>query len=310
MLDEVDIYAVLEISSEFNRSETNNNIYRDIWIKVLVQAFRDAENNINTSEMKYAKNHAIAWLTSSSKDFNMVCNFAGINPVYALKKFRQYFKNKEKLEETYMDNQIIESNSFSTLSLEEKTVIAIPPGELKAKFKKMLPFMSEDEVRYYLCGIYCKYFNGKLTLCATNGHILCEIIQDLEACEDGSFSLIIPATSVKHLINVMPNNQSCPVILMKVSRDNRVIEFESDDFSYSTKAIDGDFPNYQELIPDGTNKMREGMQAGYLMSALKALGNTPVDISVDDDEDPSTSPHLLTSREAEGIKCVIMPMRV
>jgi len=206
--------------------------------------------------------------------------------------------------------EVTEKKPSITFALEGKTVLGIAPSELKTAFKKMLPFMSEEETRYYLCGIWISYSDGKLTMCATNGHILCEIVKELEAAEDGEFELIIPANSVKHLINVMPKTKDIPYILIKISEDCKEVEIDSTDFSYNFKALDAKFPAYKNLIPDGKVKMREGMRAGYLMDVLKALGDYPVDISVDDIENSSNAPHLLTSSEVDGIRCVIMPMRV
>jgi DNA polymerase III sliding clamp (beta) subunit (PCNA family) len=197
-----------------------------------------------------------------------------------------------------------------TFKLEGKTVLGIAPGELKAALRKMVPFMSEEETRHYLCGIYMAYSDCKLTLCATNGHILCEIVKELEAAEDGEFSLIIPAKAVKHLIAVMPKTKDVPYILIKISEDCKEVEIDSEVFRYNFKAIDGTYPDYKKVIPDGKVKMREGMKAGYLVDVLKALGDHPVDISVDNIKDSSNSAHLLTSEEAHGIRCVIMPMRV
>lgn len=197
-----------------------------------------------------------------------------------------------------------------TFKLEGKTVIGIAPGELKNAFRKMMPFMSEEDARYYLCGIYCAYSDGKLTFCATNGHILCEITKELKAAEDGEFSLIIPANSVKHLVKVMPKTKDVPYILMKISEDGKEVEIDSIEFSYNFKPLDGEFPAYKNMIPKGNVKMREGMRAGYLMDVLKALGDHPVDISVDDIKNSSNSAHLLTSDSAAGIRCVIMPMRI
>jgi len=200
--------------------------------------------------------------------------------------------------------------SNATLRLEEKIIVALPPHEIKNSFKKMLPFMSEDETRYYLCGIYCHFERDKLTFCATNGHILCEMVVSPKVLEDGEFTVIMPANAIKHLIKVLPNSDNIPFMVIKVTEDNTEIEFESQDFNYKFKAIDGQFPNYKAMIPDGKIKMRHGMNAGYLMAALKALGNIPVDISIDENEDTANAPHLLTSSEVIGIRCVIMPMRM
>lgn len=208
------------------------------------------------------------------------------------------------------EHQSPKEGRTATMSLEEKTVLAIEPGELKVAFRKMAPFMSEEETRFYLCGIYMKFDGEKLTFCATNGHILCEIVREANVQEDGEFELIIPATAVKHLTKILPTTKQTPFILMKVTEGSNEVELDSQDFQYNFKTIDGQFPDYTRLIPAGTTKMREGVRAGYLMNILKALGDHPVDMSVDDPDKAFSAPHLLTADASAGIRCVIMPMRV
>lgn len=198
----------------------------------------------------------------------------------------------------------------ATMKLEEKTVLALEPGELKTAFRKMAPFMSHEETRFYLCGIYMKFDGEKLTFCATNGHILCEIVREANVQEDGEFELIIPATAVNHLTKILPTTKQTPFILMKVTEGSNEVELDSQDFQYNFKTIDGTFPDYTRIIPDGKTKMREGVRAGYLMNILKALGDHPVDMSVDDPDKAFSAPHLLTADASAGIRCVIMPMRV
>jgi DNA polymerase III sliding clamp (beta) subunit (PCNA family) len=199
--------------------------------------------------------------------------------------------------------------SNGTLKLEEKIIIALPPHEIKNIFKKMLPFIG-DETRPYLHGIYCHFEKDKLTFCATNGHILCEMLSSPKVLEAGEFTVIMAANAIKHLIKVLPSTDNIPYMVIKVTEDNTEIEFESQDFNYKFKALDAAFPNYQAMMPEGKIKMRQGMNAEYLMAALKALGNLPVDISIDENEDSINCPHLLTSKESLGIRCVIMPMKV
>lgn len=63
-----------------------------LWIQVLSQAVRDAENNINSGEMRCEKRRAISWLCGHSEDFCFVCDLCGFDPRWASQKFRKYFE--------------------------------------------------------------------------------------------------------------------------------------------------------------------------------------------------------------------------
>jgi DNA polymerase III sliding clamp (beta) subunit (PCNA family) len=132
---------------------------------------------------------------------------------------------------------------------------------------------------------------------------------DVTPIEDGEFSVILPAEAVRHLVSVIPIKKD-NICYMSVIEEHRKIIFNFIDFKYETQAVDGSFPDYKRVIPNGKIKMKKGMKADYLFSALKALNNSPVDISIDDRDTEDSVPHLLTSQEAKGVKCVVMPMRV
>lgn len=53
-----------------------------LWVAVITQAMMDALNRANTAEAAYYKHEAIHWLTGGSKDFIMVCHYAGLDPDY------------------------------------------------------------------------------------------------------------------------------------------------------------------------------------------------------------------------------------
>lgn len=101
---------------------------------------------------------------------------------------------------------------------------------------------STEETRYYLNGVYVEAKDKKLTMVATNGHILMGI--SFETYADDTFGEIIPLS----LINLIKINS-------KQKRDgylhveDKKITLTHGDFSYSAKAIDGIFPNWRVVLP-------------------------------------------------------------
>lgn len=192
-------------------------------------------------------------------------------------------------------------------------LIKLYGSDFKDRLKKLKPFMSTEETRYYLCGIFFQFKDSILTAAATNGHILQEQVFDVEtelSKQYGKeFSVICPRAAIEHLIKIIPTKEEA-AFTMQVIDDGANIRFDFFEFEYITATVDGTYPDYEKLIPKGTVSLQSGLNAGYLIAALAALGNTAVDICVDDKEKADQTPHLLTSSETKGIRCVIMPARI
>lgn len=191
-------------------------------------------------------------------------------------------------------------------------LIRLDAKDFRARLKKLKPFMSTEETRYYLNGIYFHYINQQLTLCATNGHILQEQVFDAEVELSENlepFTMILPRTAVAHLIKVIPTGKDASFFTMQVLDDGKNVRFDFFEFEYLSSTVNGTFPDYHTIVPRGAETMQGGLNAGYLIDVLKALNNSAVDICIDNKDEAKTSPHLLTSPEAAGVRCVIMPMR-
>lgn len=192
------------------------------------------------------------------------------------------------------------------------TIKLLSAADLKQRFKKIIPFMSTDETRYYLQGVYFEYANNNLKATATNGHILCHMEWELaEEQHDKAepFSIICPANAVKNLVKIITAKEDKDGgVLLTVS--GNTIEFNFTEFKYKTDAVDGTFPDYNKVIPTGKSSLKKGLSAKYLKAVLTALGDSPVDIEVDDATQAASQPHLFSSKDEDGVKCVIMPIRV
>jgi hypothetical protein len=60
-----------------------------LWVAVITQAMMDALSKANNAEAIYHKHEATHWLTGNSKDFIMVCLFAGFDPDYIRRKAKR-----------------------------------------------------------------------------------------------------------------------------------------------------------------------------------------------------------------------------
>lgn len=181
-------------------------------------------------------------------------------------------------------------------------------AELKSKLKKITPFMSTEETRYHLNGVYLIYDGYELTMVGTNGHILAEMKIKPISGESDKFDLILSREAVAHLLKIMPSKDEESVELRVEAKKRIIFSFigKMTRYDYVTNAIDGTFPDYENLIPKKEEKGNYAINAKYLLTALKALDGTAINVCGDD----GVSPQLFTSSTHKDIKCVVMPMRV
>lgn len=180
--------------------------------------------------------------------------------------------------------------------------IKLSGDQLKEFFKVAKPFMSTEEARYYLCGIYFEMDGSQLLGTATNGHIL--INQELESTPiEGEFTnFILSRADVDRLSKSFPKESD--VILTQ--EDSGELMFDFFDFKYRCYPVNGTYPDWRTALPKERKMKSTGLKAKYLKAALTALKDKPVNIEATADE---SCAQVFTSDEAEGMLCVVMPMK-
>ncbi|MBI4031113.1 MAG: DNA polymerase III subunit beta, partial [Proteobacteria bacterium] len=117
--------------------------------------------------------------------------------------------------------------------------------------------MSTEETRYYLNGIYVhEADNGGvkvLRAVATDGHRLARFEMPLPDGASGMSGVIVPRKAVGELRKILEEAADA----IEVSLSQSKIRFTFDHIVLTSKLIDGTFPNYEQVIPSGNNKIVE-----------------------------------------------------
>ena len=106
--------------------------------------------------------------------------------------------------------------------------------------------MAQQDVRYYLNGLMLEISTSSLKAVATDGHRLAFDETDIETSSGEDRQIIIPRKGVTELIRLLQTSQNEANI--RVSKNH--IQVTSGKLSFTSKLIDGKFPDYQRVIPE------------------------------------------------------------
>ena len=164
--------------------------------------------------------------------------------------------------------QTLSADDFPDVSAGELThSFDIAAADLKRLIEKTRFAISTEETRYYLNGIYLHTVtrNGAETLraVATDGHRLARVELDLPKGASGMPGVIVPRKTVNELHRLL--EASGDTVHVGVSQAK--IRFEVGTVTLTSKLIDGTFPDYERVIPQGNDKVMKVANAEF-MSAV------------------------------------------
>ena len=129
--------------------------------------------------------------------------------------------------------------------------ISIPEKNLKNLMEKVSFSMANQDVRYYLNGLLLELTETKLVAVSTDGHRLAvsEFSFDTKNTEK-PLKIIVPRKGILELTRLLDGSSELPVVL-QIS-DNH-IRVNKDNIRFTSKLIDGKYPDYQAAIPSNSS---------------------------------------------------------
>ena len=204
---------------EINEIEINKEGKTTTSATILYDILRKISGN---SEINFdLKSENKLSLNSDNSDFNLLCL-----PTDNFPNFADNFEENE-----------IAFNRSNFLSLLNKTKISI----------------SNDDTRHYLNGIYLHLTESQnrtyLTGVATDSHRLSSSSIEIENNLKIN-SLILPKKTVFQLCNLLEDTSDKVLIQTSESK----IQFKIGKIKLISKVIDGKFPDYRKVVPEGNDK--------------------------------------------------------
>jgi DNA polymerase-3 subunit beta len=130
----------------------------------------------------------------------------------------------------------------------------LPTAELKRLIEKTQFAISTEETRYYLNGIYLHTIDVEgvtmLRAVATDGHRLARVELPAPEGSAGMPGVIVPRKTVAEVQRLFEDPNGIVTIELSATK----MRFTMGDVVLTSKLIDGTFPDYARVIPQGNDK--------------------------------------------------------
>ena len=130
---------------------------------------------------------------------------------------------------------------------DREAVVAVPASAFVETVQVVARAASRDETRPVLTGILVSASGQELRMVATDSYRLSVKRTQLEAPLEGSFEANVPARALQELVRLA---QQAPADRLAVGVGANQVVVEADGAVLSSRLIDGQFPNFQQLLPD------------------------------------------------------------
>lgn len=180
----------------------------------------------------------------------------------------------------------LSSEEFPSLPrFEDAREFRVDQQVLRDCLRKTSYAISTDETRYVLNGILFSFKGNALTLVATDGRRLAMVEQEVEFPESQEVDIIVPTKAVNELSRLLGDSGD---VLIRVTGSQ--VGFNLGESLLISKLIDGNYPNYRQVIP-GEAKERIVLERETFLRAISRVS-------------------LLASDKSNSVKFIFTPGQV
>jgi DNA polymerase III subunit beta len=146
--------------------------------------------------------------------------------------------------------------------------IRVSESSLKELIERTAFAMAQQDVRYYLNGLLFDLRENSLRCVATDGHRLALCEAELPEGAQTRKQIIVPRKGVLELQRLLEGGDR--EVELEVGRNH--VRMRRSDVTFTSKLIDGRFPDYEAVIPIGADKElkidREALRASLQRAAI------------------------------------------
>ncbi len=147
----------------------------------------------------------------------------------------------------------------------ERPTTRVSQKSLRAALAEVTFAAATDEARPILTGVLTRFAGDRLTLAAADNYrIAVKTLDVLDPVEEKA--VVVPARSYTELARILSDTDD-PVDLVLAPARNQVL-FHVDSIDLITRLVDGQFPNYQQVLP-ATHSTRAVVEREELLKATR-----------------------------------------
>ncbi len=161
-----------------------------------------------------------------------------------------------------------QAEEYPEIPTVEAPPLAIPAAAFLAMSERVAKSASRDEMRPVLTGVLTRLSGDGITMVATDSYRLAVERADLASPPDSPWEAIVPARALTELGRLGSGD---PDEVLQLSLANNQASFEIGGASLTSRLIDGQFPDYTQLIPD-TFEHELTFDRAELLSVLGRIG--------------------------------------
>jgi len=130
----------------------------------------------------------------------------------------------------------------------------VKQGQLKRLIERTSFAMAQQDVRYYLNGMLWELEKQQIRVVATDGHRLamCTLATELDISE--KTQVILPRKGVIELSKLLLEEEAEIAVVIGSNH----IRATTQDFTFTSKLVDGKFPDYERVLPRSVDKILVG----------------------------------------------------
>jgi len=125
---------------------------------------------------------------------------------------------------------------------------------------------AQDDSRPVLAGVFIKMNGSKLTFATTDSYRLAEKVVDVPGEKMKKNEIIVPAKTLMELSRILGELDESSTVSVYLS-DSQIL-FEANGLDFISRLIEGQFPNYTQIIPE-SSETRARISKDELANAVK-----------------------------------------
>jgi DNA polymerase-3 subunit beta len=134
--------------------------------------------------------------------------------------------------------------------------LTLKQGQLKRLIDRTGFAMAQQDVRYYLNGMLWELDSKQLRVVATDGHRLamCTLKDKISVTGEGGVQMILPRKGVLELARLLVDDEA----EIQINIGSNHIRATTGDFTFTSKLVDGKFPDYEKVVPRSPTNVLKG----------------------------------------------------